>query len=1020
MESKEAAHDSGEAATGGGFDILGARELLAKLSSLPPSTGHEVLSASLIAFGSQLQQLESLHATQAMLAHEYGLADAALHSCCALPPALPGGPSNRLDPVADPSGSRGGTAGTSGGGHDQQFAAASDIFTIADGLLEREDIQALAWQANCPVEAVRRELRAFQKAVSDRLSIATRRAKLPDRPGQQQQALSARAGVPSGPSGPATAPPSLGSGRAAAAAAAAAVSAAAADAAAFCLESETEQSSRRFQLAKLGTLLLPETGGISGAPVSVVGVFQQLLCLLSDWRDALSDGQASMLRLMLDTMALLPMRRDLLKGSRLEAALEGLVGGGGSGSGGAPRAAGGGGDATAADDGAALAGLRRRFGGAAAAVLAEWRKDPDAATIRPAAPSAPGSRLLGAAAAEAAARKRALAVAAMDAPPGLASPAPPAATMTAARQAQGPGDLRGAPRPRVAAAAADPGAATAAVRRSLASPPPQSGVTDMTAKLGETGRVDPDVVHGFRSRLGDGSVRRSQLARPAPRAAPAATAAPPAAPLPVSATATAGRPASSAPVMAGAATARSAALDAAAAAAGGRGGAEIDTDIDAEAVARLRAQRAAQRHAAALAALAAEARRLPEVAEAEAAHRQRAEEHRAARARQRAVEAAGWAPGAVLSALASPALRESVPWVGPPPELLLPPPHSETNRPAALGEESVERHERARARATTPKAYYPGPEQVPDSPAEPPHQPPSSSAPPLPVPWWPSLEAEDGPLDWWRQNLAVWQAGVRRADLALPPALLHKHLELDPKLLPPQYRTAAVLQHPPAAMTAASAAALPPPPPMVLAPSGHRPAASTPMQQQQQPLGAPILQVLIPVELAVSVGPPQSLYDQQRAPAAHVSQRAPYSLGGGGANGRGGGSGRSNSVAGPPPPMTRDHRYAPPQPYSDGRDAAPPLPYHDDGRGMQVPYPDDRGRPYPPDPPYGQGVRQMRDPLGGRPLREASPEFGGYGGGGRGGGGGGAYRGQEYGGQQYSASRSQGGAPQPRGFRGRR
>ncbi|KXZ48918.1 SYP8 protein [Gonium pectorale] len=859
MESKEAAHDRGEAATGGGFDILGARELLAKLSSLPPSPGHEVLSASLIAFGSQLQQLESLHATQAMLAHEYGLADAALHSCCALPPALPGAPYNRLDPVADPSGSRGGTAGTSGGGHDQQFAAASDIFTIADGLLEREDIQALAWQANCPVEAVRRELRAFQKAVSDRLSIATRRAKLPDRPGQQQQALSARAGVPSGPSGPATAPPSLGSGRAAAAAAAA--SAADADAAAFCLESETEQSSRRFQLAKLGTLLLPETGGISGTPVSVVGVFQQLLCLLSDWRvrvaaleamrasaldvlwrllqnsrvldtlhawlqDALSDGQASMLRLMLDTMALLPMRRDLLKGSRLEAALEGLVGGGGSGSGsgGAPRAAGGG-DAMAADDGAALAGLRRRFGGAAAAVLAEWRKDPDAATIlrragapvpesllngRPgggppqAAPSAPGSRLLGAAAAEAAARKRALAVAAMDAPPGLAAPAPPAATMTAARQAQGPGNLRGAPRPRVAAAAADPGAATAAVRRSLASPPPpQSGVTDMTAKLGETGRVDPDVVHGFRSRLGDGSVRRSQLARPAPRAAPAATAAPPAAPLPVAATATAGRPAPSTPVMAGAATARSAALDAAAAA-GDRGGAELDTDLDAEAVARLRAQRAAQRHAAALAALAAEARRLPEVAEAEAAHRQRAEEHRAARARQRAVEAAGWAPGAVLSALASPALRESVPWVGPPPELLMPPPHPETNRPAALG------------------AYG------------------------------------------------------------------------------------------------------------------------------------------ISVELAVSVGPPQSLYDQQRAPpVAHVSQRAPYSLGRGGVNGRGGGSGRSNgsSVAGPPPPMTRDHR-------------------------MQVPYLDDRGRPYPLDPVYGQGVRQMRDPLGGRPLREASPEFGGYGGGG--------------------------------------
>ncbi|KXZ48922.1 hypothetical protein GPECTOR_24g211 [Gonium pectorale] len=230
---------------------------------------------------------------------------------------------------------------------------------------------------------------------------------------------------------------------------------------------------------------------------------------------------------------------------------------------------------------------------------------------------------------------------------------------------------------------------------------------------------------------------------------------------------------------------------------------------------------------------------------------------RQARARQRAVEAAGWAPGAVLSALASPALRESVPWVGPPPELLLPPPHPETNRPAALGEESVERDERARARATTPKAYYPGPEHVPDSPSEPPQQPPPSSAPPLPVPWWPSLEAEDGPLDWWRQNLAVWQAGVRRADLALPLALLHKHLELDPKLLPPQYRTAAVLQHPRSAMTAASGAALPPPPPMVLAASGHRPAASAPIQQQPlQPLGAPILQVLIPVELAVSVGPP--------------------------------------------------------------------------------------------------------------------------------------------------------------------
>lgn len=58
------------------------------------------------------------------------------------------------------------------------------------------------------------------------------------------------------------------------------------------------------------------------------------------------------------------------------------------------------------------------------------------------------------------------------------------------------------------------------------------------------------------------------------------------------------------------------------------------------------------------------------------------------------------------------------------------------------------------------QASYATSDAVPPSPAEPPAADPP--APPArPFPWLPSTEEEDGPSDWYRQNLQAWEAGTR-------------------------------------------------------------------------------------------------------------------------------------------------------------------------------------------------------------------------------------------------------------------
>ncbi|GIL90465.1 hypothetical protein Vretimale_17636 [Volvox reticuliferus] len=952
---KQSTNQEGLKIGAGGFCLSAAHEVLQQLGS---SRNSVALKHSLSVFENQLKSVQLIYSLQSALALEFGL-HGALAEGCAIAAGVVGDANGlSMDPNSAASGM-------------------PDIFSVnSDCFVDRELVRALAWQANCQQEVVRKELRAYQRTVSDRLSLAAKRTKPrdPDAPPPlPPPPLSAAApGVRSTPAsathisaaGPA-APHQKGSqpqqqqslpqppGERQASLGNVDVIMPAVDERMYCLD-EKEEATRKAQLAKLSTLINPETGGIS-IPISVVGVFQQQMVASSDWRvrrvaleamsrspldvlwrlmqnsrvldclhnwlqDALTDHQFTMLKLLLSTMACLPMRRDLLKGSKLEAALEGLAYVG-------PQRYGGGGAAAAAagnDSGATLV-MRNRFGDLAAAVLAEWRQDPDHATLLrragahvqdttpaaaaattavaarvggivsdpkgkganaaaaaagsaataagAAAPPVPGSRLLGAAAAaKDGMRKRA-----------LSSPRPM-------------GDARASPRPRVAevngpviAGSSGSGknaAVTAAAvgsggrgrglggtagggssgvlrRDSLASAAPSLPVqqpVDMTAKLGEKGPADPDVVAGFRSRFGDGSVRRSQLARPAriPSASNAAGAreASPELMAAPSGPAATGRDGKSRGA-AGRDPSPERPSTTAAAVGGHPGGftTVVDSELGPDALARLRAERQAQRQAAALAALQAEARRHPEVLASELEFQQKMNAFRQVLAARQSEQQRTLRPDEVRRAHQS--MRETVPWSDPPPRIRLPDDQPDGGR----GEESEERQRQARVRQERPKVSYPNKDSIPDSPAEPPpsahqQQQPQQQLPPRAIPWFPAVDGEEVALDWFRQNLVLWERGIRRAEHVLPPAILHRHLELHPKHLPSQY---AVPTNPAPGVPSRSAAARhnnnqspqhppPPPPPAMAAPpkrgevNSQHVALVPPPPQQQQPQ-PPLLQL---------------------------------------------------------------------------------------------------------------------------------------------------------------------------------
>ncbi|KAG2489066.1 hypothetical protein HYH03_012502 [Edaphochlamys debaryana] len=759
--------------------------------------------------------------------------------------------------------------------------ALPDVLAVSSDALDGQRLQALAWKANYPQEGVRKELRAFAKVVRDRLGQAAKAAKVslatpgqatanPAGPGPKEWGSASRApySLTAGFSGGSGAQQP---GEAREAAGAAAIS-----------EDERQLAA---QLAKLATVLVPETGGIAGMPISAVGVFTQLLLQSADWRlrramleavgrsgpevlgrlaqnsrvlDALQawiqeaqvDNQATMLRLIMAALACLPMRRELLRGSKLEAALEALAAPvGAPGPGGAPA-------------GPGLDEMRRRFGGAAAGVLSDWRRGADAPAPRRAAwpPPSNGARLLGllgqssgglgaagaagaatalrqapaglaqptAAAAEAAARVTAAAAAAAAAahaaqvaeaeatataeqpPPAVAAangvgggggggaakrplpalPAPPRGALV---------EARGAPRPRVGGGGGGGG----------------GGVQDMTAKLGERGSAaDADVVPGFRSRVGDGRVRRSGiLARPTKAAGPTPgpgpagpgpgsgpalapqhpqhTAQPrmgvagaaagewgqgpsgsdpagPAGPGPGSLYGAAGSAAAGAG--AGASRWGPAAVPAAAAAPAAPVPYTLPYAPDPGDAGLAAGQRPYGRRL--LAQAEAEARRQPDVAAAVGEFWERAASLARARAARVEREAAELRPEAVWAGVV--AMREGLAWV-PPPALAVQ--RAAEEQPPGLGEESGERAERARAQQSAPRVYYPTREHVPPSPAEPPPGPGGDGqAPVRPIPWCPPLDQEGGTADCIRQNDAMWAKGVRLPEYVVQPALLDRVL----------------------------------------------------------------------------------------------------------------------------------------------------------------------------------------------------------------------------------------------------
>lgn len=169
-----------------------------------------------------------------------------------------------------------------------------DVFSVSDQVLDREHVRALAWAAACPQEAVRKEARAFTKAISDRLSLASKRTKGPERDRAPMLAGGhggdVRAGGAPAPFNPAAAArpghgmhagAAAGAGPGAAAVAHAAsggpgagrwgTDAGGAAGGSWFVFDDAEEAARAAQLAKIGSLLLPDTGGIAGVPISVVG-----------------------------------------------------------------------------------------------------------------------------------------------------------------------------------------------------------------------------------------------------------------------------------------------------------------------------------------------------------------------------------------------------------------------------------------------------------------------------------------------------------------------------------------------------------------------------------------------------------------------------------------------------------------------------------------------------------------------------------------------------------------------------
>lgn len=177
---------------------------------LDPGPHREALVSSISVATTQLQKLRDLEATQGRLAREDGVDLSAENTT---PAAVLGS---------------------------EEVLNVHEIFTVTD-VLDTEHIRGLAWQAQMPPEAVRKELRAFQKSVAERLAQAVRRTG--NAKGAQDGAMGTLQQHPARP---------VGQGGN------------------LVDDPEAAAAARATMFVKLAKLVSPDTGGILPTPISTV------------------------------------------------------------------------------------------------------------------------------------------------------------------------------------------------------------------------------------------------------------------------------------------------------------------------------------------------------------------------------------------------------------------------------------------------------------------------------------------------------------------------------------------------------------------------------------------------------------------------------------------------------------------------------------------------------------------------------------------------------------------------------
>ncbi len=184
---------------------------------LDPGPNRDALINSISVATTQLQKLRDLEATQERLAREYGV-DLSQEAENATPATVLGS---------------------------EEVLNVHEIFTVTD-VLDTDHIRGLAWQAQMPPEAVRKELRAFQKSVAERLAQAVRRTG--NAKGAQDGAVGALQQHPARP----VSVPGVGQGSS------------------LVDDPEAAAAARATMFVKLAKLVSPDTGGIMPTPISTV------------------------------------------------------------------------------------------------------------------------------------------------------------------------------------------------------------------------------------------------------------------------------------------------------------------------------------------------------------------------------------------------------------------------------------------------------------------------------------------------------------------------------------------------------------------------------------------------------------------------------------------------------------------------------------------------------------------------------------------------------------------------------